>query len=447
MTTADRQQGTPSTLDWPMPTPVHWSVNRIKWSVSGLIGGTWGNEPNGIDDLICVRVADFDRNRYTVVDAPPTLRAIEAKERGRRLLRPGDLLIEKSGGGDNQPVGCVVEFSHTFAAVCSNFIGRLPIATGMWPRYWTYVHATLYSGHFNVPAIKQTTGIQNLDTEAYFNLRVPYPPTCEQRAIASYLDRETARLDAMVAAKERVLGLLAEKRRGLITRAVTRGLDSHVPLSESGLPWLGEIPAHWKLVPLRFLVDIFGGATPNTGKPELWDGDIPWVSPKDMKKEEITDTEDHVSLEALKGSALRLIDPIVVLIVVRGMILVHSFPTATTTRQVTINQDMKALRCRPSLAPHFLRNFFWGLESHLVSLVDSAAHGTRKMETEALGRLEVCVPPIEEQLAIVKYIDDSNARLDQLRGATERTINLLKERRAALIAAAVTGQINLEAMT
>jgi type I restriction enzyme S subunit len=273
---------------------------------------------------------------------------------------------------------------------------------------------------------------------------VPLPPISQQRAIADYLDRETGRLDALVVAKERVLGLLAEKRRALITRAVTRGLDLLAPLRDSGIPWLGKIPAHWELVALRFLVDIFGGATPNTGKPELWDGDIPWVSPKDMKRDEIADAEDHVSVEALEGSALRLIDPIAVLIVVRGMILAHSFPTATTTRQVTINQDMKALRCRTSLDPHFLRNFFLGLESHLVSLVDSAAHGTRKLETETLGRFEVCVPPIAEQLAIVEYIADSTARLDNLCAATQRTISLLKERRAALIDAAVTGTLDVQ---
>jgi type I restriction enzyme, S subunit len=116
-----------------------------------------------------------------------------------------------------------------------------------------------------------------------------------------------------------------------------------------------------------------------------------------MKRPEISDAEDHVSLAALDSSALRLIDPVAVLIVVRGMILAHSFPTATTTRQVTINQDMKALRCRDSIDPYFLRNLFVGVESHLVSLVDSAAHGTRKLETEVLGRFEVCVPPPKEQ--------------------------------------------------
>ena len=275
------------------------------------------------------------------------------------------------------------------------------------------------------------------------NMAVPVPRIPQQRAIADYLDRETARLDALVAAKERVLGLLAEKRRALITRAVTRGLDPRAPLRDSGIPWLGEIPAHWEIVALRFLVDISGGATPDTGKPELWDGDIPWVSPKDMKCDEIADAEDHVSPAALLGSALRLIDPAVVLIVVRGMILAHSFPTAVTIRQVTINQDMKALRCRSSVEPYFLRDFFWGTESDIVSLADSSAHGTRKLETEVLGHFEVCLPPLKEQRAIVGHITEKTSRLDAIRAATERTIALLKERRAALIAAVVTGKLEV----
>jgi type I restriction enzyme, S subunit len=286
-----------------------------------------------------------------------------------------------------------------------------------------------------------------LSTDELKSLNIPHRPLPQQRAIADYLDRETARLDALVAAKQRVLGLLAEKRRALITRAVTRGLDQGVLLRDSGIPWLGEIPAHWEVVALRFLVDISGGATPDTGKPELWDGDIPWVSPKDMKYEEIEDAEDHISPAALSGSALRLIDPGAVLIVVRGMILAHSFPTAVTTQRVTINQDMKALRCRSSVEPYFLRAFFWGMKSHIVSLADSSAHGTRKLESEVLGRLEVCVPPLEEQRVIVAHITTNTSRLDALRSATERTIALLKERRAALITAAVTGQVDVESAT
>ena len=198
---------------WLDGVPTHWKIDRLKWSITGLFNGVWGDEPNGIDDIICVRVADFDRTRLKVTDDPPTRRAIEIKDRTNRLLHTGDLLIEKSGGGDNQPVGCVVYFDHGYDTICSNFIGRMVIAPGMHPRYWSYAHASLYTGRLNIPAIKQTTGIQNLDTDAYLNQRVAYPLLEEQCVIANYLDRETAQIDALMAAKERLLTLLAEKRR------------------------------------------------------------------------------------------------------------------------------------------------------------------------------------------------------------------------------------------
>ncbi len=276
------------------------------------------------------------------------------------------------------------------------------------------------------------------------SLRVPVPACPTQRAIADYLDRETARIDALIAAKERLLELLAEKRRALITRAVTRGLDPEVPFRDSGIPWLGEIPAHWETVALRFLADLTSGATPDTGKSDYWDGDIPWVSPKDMKQDQIADAQDHVSELALSESTLRRIAPGAVLVVVRGMILAHSFPTAVTTAAVTINQDMKALRSRGTLEAAFLRDFFRGNQEHIASLADSSAHGTRKLETEVLGRLEIALPPLDEQRAIVDHISDATSRLDSLSAATESTIALLKERRSAVIAAAVTGQIDVE---
>ena len=267
------------------------------------------------------------------------------------------------------------------------------------------------------------------------------PPAPNQRVIADYLDRETARLDALVVAKERVLALLAEKRQALITRAVTRGLDPHAPLRDSGIPWLGEIPAHWEIVALRFLVHLTSGSTPDTGKQEYWNGDIPWISPKDMKQADIDDAQDHVSELALTETGINLINAGAVLIVVRGMILLHSFPTAINTRPVTINQDMKALRCSPALASQYLRDVFRGLEEHIVSMADSSAHGTRKLETEVLGHLKIPLPPLAEQQKIMTRLNKVVSKIEALRSATAATITLLKERRASLIAAAVTGRI------
>jgi type I restriction enzyme S subunit len=286
-----------------------------------------------------------------------------------------------------------------------------------------------------------------LAVETIAELRVPIPPLDEQRAIAKFVNHETARIDRLVAAKERLLGLSGEKRRALITRAVTRGLKPAAPFRHSGVRWLGGIPAHWDVVALRFLVEFGSGATPDTDRSDFWEGSIPWVSPKDMKQEVIEDAQDHVSELAISESGLRRYDPGAVLIVVRGMILAHSFPVALNSVTVTINQDVKALRCGARVLPGLLRDYLRGHEEYIVGLADSSAHGTRKLETEVLGRLEVAVPPLEEQEQITAYVKARTSRLDAIRVATETSIRLLKERRSALIMAAVTGQLDLGATT
>jgi type I restriction enzyme, S subunit len=163
------------------------------------------------------------------------------------------------------------------------------------------------------------------------------PPIAEQRAIAEFLDRETGKIDALVVKKERLIELLQEKRTSLITHAVTKGLDPDVPMKDSGVEWLGEIPAHWVERKMAYLAEMISGGTPNKENIEYWKGEIPWVSPKDMKSRIITDTIDHISQIAIDESGLELIEPPVVLIVVRGMILAHTFPVGVTTFPVTIN--------------------------------------------------------------------------------------------------------------
>ena len=365
----------------------------------------------------------------------------DAPSRARRLVRDGDVIIstvrtylQAITQIHEPPDNLVVS---TGFAVVRPFRGRFDNR---------YCRFALREPAFLAEVEKRSVGVNYpaINTTDLTDITIPVHPLPKQCAIADYLERETARLDALVAEKVRLLKLLAEKGQALITRAVTRGLDSDVPMRNSGIPWLGEIPAHWNMAPLRFLVSFVGGATPDTGKEKYWFGDIPWVSPKDMKHGEIEDSEDHVTELAVFDTSLRMVPPSSVLVVVRGMILAHSFPVAVTKAAVTVNQDMKALLCRERLDPWFLRDFFRGIEYHLITLADSSAHGTRKLETERLGQIPIPIPPRAEQQQITRYILDLANRIDKMCTTTERTIALLKERRAALITAAVTGQIDVE---
>ena len=214
-----------SGVEWLGKVPANWEVRRLKNSVADYVGGVWGSEPNGVDDLPCVRVADFDRHRLRVCMHNPTLRAIVPDDRRRRVLNPSDLLLEKSGGGDLQPVGAVMLYDHGTPAVCSNFIARLRIAVGFDPAFLTFLHSALYAIRLNARSIKQTTGIQNLDTSAYLRELVCFPPLAEQRAIVAFLNHETAKLDSLIAKVKKAIELLKESRTALISAAVTGRID------------------------------------------------------------------------------------------------------------------------------------------------------------------------------------------------------------------------------
>jgi type I restriction enzyme S subunit len=212
--------------------PASFSTTRLKWTVRNVIGGAWGAEPDGgATDIPCVRVADFDRRRRVVTDVPTT-RRIEPRVRAPRELRPGDLLLEKSGGGERQVVGAVVRYTIDAPAVSSNFIVRLRPAAGYDSGYLCYLHRALYRLGRTAMYVKQTTGIQNLDVDRYLGERVAIPQWGDQERISDELDEATESTLEAQRLIDREIGLVRERREALITAAVTGQLDP----SSSGEP-------------------------------------------------------------------------------------------------------------------------------------------------------------------------------------------------------------------
>jgi len=274
------------------------------------------------------------------------------------------------------------------------------------------------------------------------NIKIPVPPLPQQRAIADYLDRETARIDALIAAKERLLALLAEKRRALITRAVTRGLDPNAPMKDSGIPWLGEIPAHWTAIRINHVVTLRRSRVQSDEerKPyiglehiESWTGRL--VS--DLSSAD----EAAVSATRESDSLSSTFEPGDVLFGKLRPYLAKAWVAEFAGRCTT-----EALVMQPvAVEARFLRYVF--LCPDFIDLVDASTFGSKmpRADWDFIGNIKIPLPPATEQRAIVEHITEETARLDALRAATERSIALLKERRAALISAAVTGQIDVPA--
>lgn len=233
-----------SNIEWLGQVPTHWKTHSIKRAIDRCINGIWGSEADGLNDITVLRVADFDRNKLEISDKKLTLRSVSLEERESRQLKQGDLVIEKSGGGEKTPVGCVVLFNKTFPAVTSNFVAKMTPKKGFNSRYLNYCFAHLYSTNINHRSIKQTTGIQNIDTADYLSNYFVFPNELEQEKISNFLDKNTAHIDKIVKEKRIFIELLTTKRHSLISHTVTKGLNS-VVMKNSGIPWIGEVPKHW----------------------------------------------------------------------------------------------------------------------------------------------------------------------------------------------------------
>ena len=436
-----------SGVEWLGQVPAHWRLDRLKRSVSSCKNGVWGDEPRQDDnDIPCVRVADFDRQALRVELSEPTLRNVLQKERIDRILVRGDLLLEKSGGGELQPVGCVVLYDDPRPAVCSNFVARMRMAQGMNPSYWRYVHAAAYAARLNTRSIKQTSGIQNLDQQQYLDERAPFPPQDEQVRVASFLDRETAKIDALVTGQQRLIELLKEKREAVISNAVAKGLNPDASMKPSGIWWLGDVPEHWRLGPLKqFCDDITDGAHIS---PETENGVYPFISTKDVGDNSI-DFENCLrtsasSFEYLVRNRCRPVS---------GDVLFSK--DGTIGRTIVVSDDLEfvvassLIIIRPSnlaLEPRFLH--FLCQSRSTAAQVETFVKGAGlpRLSIQSLRRVVGAIPPKHEQKAIVAFLECETEKYDALAAEAERAIELLQERRAALISAAVTGKIDLRGL-
>lgn len=266
-------------------------------------------------------------------------------------------------------------------------------------------------------------------------MTLPVPPLPQQRAIANYLDLETARLDALVAAKERVLGLLAEKRRALITQAVTRGLDPRAPLRESGIPWLGKIPTRWNVERARWLFRERDERSVTGEEEMLTVSHLTGVTLRSEKDVNMFEAETNEGYKICRKGDL-VINTLWAWMGAMGVASVNGIVSPA------YHVYQPGPRLEPSYIGALVRMPVFAQE---VTRYSKGVWSSRlRLYPEGFFEVFLPVPSIEEQRAIVGYIAKETTKLDTLHSATERTILLLKERRSALITAAVTGQIDVE---
>jgi type I restriction enzyme S subunit len=276
-------------------------------------------------------------------------------------------------------------------------------------------------------------------------LTIPLPPPAEQRAIASFLDRECGKIDALVAEQERLIALLKEKRQAVISHAVTKGLDPNAPMKDGGVAWLGQVPAHWEVKRLKqYAGDVTVGVVVTPSQYYADDG-VPALRSLNVREMAINLENlvyfDGEASKALTKSMLRTDD----------IVAIRTGKPGTTA---VVPPELDGANCIDLIvirrSSHFVSRFLAYLMNSTTFQVQyaegSAGALQQHFNIETAGNLRVALPPVEEQAAIVTFLDRACGKLDTLITEAERAIALLKERRAALISAAVTGKIDVRGL-
>lgn len=403
---------------------------QLKRTVSLAIGGLWGDEASGDDDDVLVaRVADFDYATLRV-GGVSTVRSIPQRLQRDRLLRHGDLLIEKSGGGDQQNVGRVVEWDGGSPAVSSNFINVLRPAAGFDSRFLTYLHRSLYLVGHAAACTKQTTGIQNLDLGAYLNTEVAIPDQTRQQAIAAFLDRESERIAELGAELAASAAAVTDGYIGLLRRSVLNG----------GYP----------LVPLKFFAATGTGHTPSRQHPEYWNPDdcvVPWFTLADVHqirdglRDIVSDTTEHISEVGIANSSA-VKHPAGTVLLSRTASVGFAAVMGT---EMAVSQDFMTWTCRAQLEPHYLLVALRAMQPELRGLMYGSTHKTIYMPD--LHALRVPLPTLEDQRSIVARAERASRAAGAVQHEIVGLIRQLAEYRDALITEAVSDRLDFSRLS
>lgn len=379
-------------------------------------------------------------------------------------LQSGDSItgesIEEQGAypvyGGNGSRGYTTSFTHEgyFALIGRQgaLCGNVNYANG---KFWASEHAvvvtpikpvsTVWLGELlrtmNLNQYSVAAAQPGLSVDIISNLRIPLPSLEEQYCIATFLGRETSKIDALISAQETLITLLAEKRQATISHAVTKGLNPNTPMKDSGVEWLAEVPEHWAVARLGYFATVENGTTPRRDLSEYWDGgDVPWLASGEVNQTHIYEAAEFITAQALSECSLRILPVGTIVIGMIGQGKTRGM-SAMLHIAATINQNLAAICPGPKIHGKYLLYIF----NVVYEWLREAGRGGNQaaMNCQILSALRVSLPPVNEQVEIAGYIDKKLEEMQSLSTEAEKAIALLNERRTALISAAVTGKIDV----
>ena len=426
-----------SGIEWLGKIPSHWSVKRLRYVVSERL--KYGANESAHDENKkhprYIRITDFDENGKLRDDTFKSLNPNKAKD---YLLRDGDVLFARSGA----TVGKTFQYKDHDGEAC--FAGYLIKASAHQgdlnsDYFYLFTKSGAYENWKN--SIFNQATIENIGADKYASLELPIPKLEEQTSIASYLDSKTKEIDNLIADKKRLLELYEEEKTAIINQAVTKGINPDVPLKDSGIEWLGEIPEHWEVKKLKWHHQTTSGGTPKTNDSDYYDGNIPWLRTLDLNNGNVTDCEIKITPIALSKSSAKIVPANSVLVAMYGGAGTIG-KSGLLKFDASINQAICAILPNDITVPEFLHYFVIFYRPYWMI----GAEGTRRdpnISQEDIRNKEFIFPPTDEQHSIVNHIETECNLINSKINKTKKLIELLSEYRTALINEVVTGKIKV----
>ncbi|TCK96975.1 restriction endonuclease subunit S [Paraburkholderia sp. BL9I2N2] len=420
-------------IEWLGQVPEDWAVLRLKQVITEQLsyGANAAAEDDDRSNPRFIRITDLNEDGTLRDD---TFKSLPPSTAAPYMLRSGDILLARSGA----TVGKSFIYKQEMGPACyAGYLIRARLdKKACLPKYcWFITQSQYYWGFIGETSIQAT--IQNVSGERYANLWLALPSVEEQQAIVDFLEVESARFDSLIRKKTRFIELLREKRLALITHAVTKGLDPSAPTKDSGVEWLGQVPKHWRVLSFQRCVYIAEGQV-NPLEPPY--SDMVLIAPNHIESStgRLLYTETSAEQMAESGKYLCL----------GGDVIYSKIRPALRKACIApvdclCSADMYPLRGDESVNNQYLLWFLLSEPFSAFAVLEADRVAMPKINRESLNALKLALPPIEEQEIISRRLTQAATRIDAIIEKTERSIELIRERRSALVTAAVTGQIDL----
>jgi type I restriction enzyme S subunit len=405
--------------EWLGEVPSTWKVLQLKH----LSVVKRGASPRPIDDpKYFSEDGEYAWTRIADVSASETF-LIKSTQRLSRLgsslsvkLQPGELFLSIAGSVGKP---CITKIK---ACIHDGFVYFPELKTP--PKFLFYI----FAGEQAYKGLGKFGTQLNLNTDTVGSIKVGLPPLPEQIQIARFLDHETGKIDLLIEKQQELIALLKEKRQAVISHAVTKGLSPQAPLKDSGIEWLGQVPEHWEVKPLKHICSLQTGHTPRKSEPRYWvsaECEIPWVSLNDTST---LDADDFISDTTVKITKVGMNNSSAHFIAAGAVVMNRDGArvglSAIMTRSMCVSQHIVAWECGPTINNHFLLHVLYAMEAEIYRVTWGSTIPT--IGFNDIKKMTVAVPPLEEQQRITTEVLKQRKNLSDLTDLAVTKITLLQ---------------------